>query len=53
MAMTCLRCEGPNRLVEHTAATVDGERLRLVCLACSRCGAKREVWFRIAATLPS
>jgi hypothetical protein len=52
-AMTCLRCDGPNRLVEHAAATVGGERLRPVRLACSRCGAAREVWFRIAAMLPS
>lgn len=52
-AMACLRCDGPNRLVEHTAETVEGERLRVVRLACSHCGARREVWFRIAATLPS
>lgn len=53
MATSCLRCDGANRLVEHAAATVDGERLRLVRLACARCGARRDVWFRIAATLPS
>lgn len=52
-AMTCLRCDGANRVVEHAAATVGGERLRPVQLACSRCGARREVWFRIVATLPS
>lgn len=53
LAMTCLRCDGPNRLLEHAAATIEGERVRLARLACSRCGAPRDVWFRIAATLPS
>jgi hypothetical protein len=53
MAMTCLRCDGPNRLVEHAAVAVEGERLRLARLACAGCGARRDVWFRIAAMLPS
>jgi hypothetical protein len=53
MSLACLRCDGPNRLAEHAAATVGGNRLRVVALACARCGAKRTVWFRIAATLPS
>ncbi|HEX8795089.1 MAG TPA: hypothetical protein VF765_29280 [Polyangiaceae bacterium] len=53
MATTCLRCDGPNRVAEHAAATVDGERLRCVHLVCSRCGARRELWFRITAALPS
>lgn len=53
LAMTCLRCNGSNRLAEHTAATIEGERLRRVSLLCSRCGVLRALWFRIAASLPS
>lgn len=49
LALTCLRCGGPNRLEEHAAVT--GQRV--VRLACPQCGARREVWFRIAPTLPS
>jgi hypothetical protein len=53
LALACLRCDGPNRLEEHAAETIDGERLRVVRMACARCGAKRAVWFQIKVTLPS
>jgi hypothetical protein len=53
MSLACLRCEGPNRLQEHAAPSIEGERLRLVRLACSRCGTRRELWFRIVVKLPS
>jgi hypothetical protein len=53
LAMRCLRCDGTNRLVEHAAETVDGARLRAARMACSRCGAARTIWFRIAVSLPS
>jgi len=53
LSLACLRCEGSNRLEEHAAATVEGERLRIVRLACARCGTRRELWFRIALKLPS
>ena len=53
MSLVCLRCEGSNRLEEHAAATVEGDRLRVVRLACARCGTRRELWFRIALKLPS
>lgn len=49
----CLRCDGPNRLEEHAAATVEGDRLRVARLVCARCGARRAIWFRIASRLPS
>jgi DNA-directed RNA polymerase subunit RPC12/RpoP len=49
LALTCLRCGGPNRLEEHAA--VAGQRVAR--LACPQCGARREVWFRIAPALPS
>jgi hypothetical protein len=47
LAVECLRCAGPNRLEEHAAVTVEGERLRVARLTCTRCGARREVWFRL------
>jgi hypothetical protein len=53
LALPCLRCDGPNRLHEHNAETVLGQRLRVVRMACPRCGAAREVWFRISEKLPS
>jgi hypothetical protein len=53
LSMLCLRCGGPNRLVEHAAETVQGERLRVVRMACARCGATRAVWLRIASRLLS
>ena len=53
LAMACLRCDGYGRLEEHAAETVKGERLRVARTACPRCGATREVWFRIAVKLPS
>ena len=53
LALTCLRCEGPNRLEEHAAETVDGERLRVVRMVCARCAARRNLWFRIVRILPS
>jgi hypothetical protein len=51
LALTCLGCSGPNRLEEHAAVAFEGDRLRVARLLCPRCGARREVWFRIA--LPS
>jgi hypothetical protein len=53
LALACLRCDAPVRLEEHAAIVVDGDRLRVARLACSRCGARREVWFRLAPRLPS
>ena len=53
LAMRCLRCDGANRLVEHAAETVGGQRLRAARMACARCGATRTLWFRITAHLPS
>ncbi|HTB77038.1 MAG TPA: hypothetical protein VK762_27525 [Polyangiaceae bacterium] len=51
LALSCVRCAGPNRLEEHAAVVVDGERLRVAKLACTRCGAARDVWFRLAPPL--
>jgi hypothetical protein len=53
-ALPCLRCpahtaSGSLRLDAHEAVLIEGERLRLVRLACARCGAERSIYFRIIA----
>jgi hypothetical protein len=53
LGMTCLACEGSNRLIEHAAEVVGETRLRKLLLACAQCGARRTVWFRIVVSLPS
>jgi heterodisulfide reductase subunit A-like polyferredoxin len=53
VAMECTRCGGPNRVEEHAAVTVEGERLRVARLVCARCGTKREVWFRLKPAMLS
>jgi hypothetical protein len=47
-ALPCVRCgEGGGRTLEHEARVIDGRRLRVVRTACPRCGAQRDVYFRI------
>lgn len=53
LALPCLRCDGAQRLDEHAAVTVNGERLRVARTTCARCGTPRETWYRIAPDLPS
>jgi hypothetical protein len=48
-AQPCPLCEGSLRLVEHTAETIDGARLRLARVTCTRCGIARAIYFRLAA----
>jgi hypothetical protein len=48
-AEKCLRCAGDLRLEEHSAETHDGERLRVARMKCVRCGAARELFFRLQA----
>ncbi len=45
---TCLHCEGPLHLDEHAAVPFEGEMLRVARAHCPSCGARRELWFRIA-----
>jgi hypothetical protein len=52
-AMPCPRCEGERKVVEHTAATAGERRVRVVRVRCVRCGAVREVYFRVGTALPS
>jgi hypothetical protein len=53
LGLTCLACDGPNRLEDHAAVVIEGVRLRVAKLACSRCGARRDLWFRLSPRLPS
>jgi ribosomal protein S27AE len=48
-AVTCARCSGASTLVEHAAETVEAQRLRVVRVRCTKCGAIRVIYFRIAA----
>lgn len=52
----CVVCEGPVRVEEHTAESLTDasggvRRLRKVTVACTRCGVRRDVWFRIGTVL--
>lgn len=59
-SMTCAACGNHGvRVEEHIAQTLEGtdgqpaRRLRVVHVACPRCGTRREVFFRIGTVLPS
>jgi DNA-directed RNA polymerase subunit RPC12/RpoP len=43
-SLACLRCGTGYRVEEHAAV----EGLRLARVVCPQCGARREVWFRLA-----
>jgi hypothetical protein len=47
----CPLCEGTSRLEEHAAVMVSGRRLRVARLICTRCGIRRAIHFRLAASL--
>lgn len=49
VALACARCGGETRSEEHEAI----EGLRRVRTQCKRCGARREVWLRIASRVLS
>jgi hypothetical protein len=51
-ATPCPLCEGVFRLDQHASETRDGVRLRVARVACTACGVRRELWFRLAETLP-
>jgi len=52
-AATCPLCEGPLRVDEHTAETVSGVALRAAHVTCTRCGAARQIWFRLQPPAPN
>ncbi|HTQ42603.1 MAG TPA: hypothetical protein VMI75_07570 [Polyangiaceae bacterium] len=43
----CLVCQGPYRVDEHTAERIDGQHVRVVCVHCHHCGARRVIYFRV------
>lgn len=51
-ATPCPLCEGALRLDQHASATHDGVRLRVARVACTTCGVRRELWFRLADAGP-
>jgi hypothetical protein len=53
LGLACLRCDGAYRLEEHAAVSLHGDRLRVARLRCARCGARRDMWFRVSPGLPS
>jgi hypothetical protein len=53
LSMPCLRCDGPYRLDEHTAESLDGAAVRVVRVHCAHCGAARVVYFRVRSALAS
>jgi len=51
LSQRCPRCDGEHELLEHTALTVQGVRLRELRLRCRRCGSQRSLFFRIEEPL--
>ena len=49
--LTCVACDGALSLDQHRAVTVDARPVRIVDLACRRCGAARQVYFAIDRSL--
>jgi hypothetical protein len=52
-AIPCPRCRGALRLEEHTAETLQGARLRVAKVACSACGGRRSLYFRLGGDAPN
>lgn len=48
-AIPCHQCESPVRVGEHRVD--DG--LRVIAVSCTRCAAKRELWFRLVSNEPN
>jgi hypothetical protein len=46
-AKPCPLCGGSLKLKEHAAENIDGARLRVARVACTMCGVKREIYFRL------
>jgi hypothetical protein len=47
VAKPCPLCDGPLRLEDHAAAEIDGVRLRVATVACTQCGTRRSLYFRL------
>jgi hypothetical protein len=46
-ARPCPLCAGALRLDQHAAATIGGVRLRVAHVACTACGVRRQLYFRL------
>jgi hypothetical protein len=46
----CPLCDGPMTLLEHTAETHDGLRLRVAHVRCAQCGVRRARYFQLRPT---
>ena len=46
-SMACPLCGSSMRVGEHTAETIEGERLRVAHVVCAACGVPRKIYFRI------
>lgn len=49
----CTRCSAEVQVLEHTAETIDGARLRLARVRCPRCATERVYHYRLGTALPS
>ncbi len=47
VAKPCPLCGSPLRLDAHTAEVVNGVRLRVASVACTVCGTRRAIYFRL------
>ena len=47
VAKPCPLCDGPLKLEEHAADEIDGTRLRIATVACTQCGVRRKLYFRL------
>lgn len=52
-ATPCPLCEGRLTLDEHTAETIEGQRLRIAKCHCVECGTAREIYFHLVSPLQS
>lgn len=52
-AMPCPACGGSVRVLDHTAETIAGRRLRVAKVDCARCGAQVSRYFTIAEARPN
>ena len=51
--MPCPACGESVRVEEHVAVTIAERALRVARVRCKRCGARRDVYFRLGTVLPS
>jgi hypothetical protein len=49
-SLGCPACDGRLRVMEHTAQTLDGVRLREAHVSCLDCRRRFSIWFRLRQT---